>query len=219
MTDAGVTPIVELRFPVHGECLPVDHGWPLYGAVSHLNADIHNMEAIRVGPLEGCVYQGKKTLRVTRESFLPVRTPSDFTRHVYSLAGQSLQVRQHTVSLGVPRVRMLTPSSALHARIVIISNRPEWFPFEQELRRQLDALGVSADIQPGRRRVMRIKGFTNIGFAVGLHNLSDEDSLRLQARGIGGRRAMGAGFLRHGDLPKRALAKPEDSQPSHRLQS
>ena len=57
---------------------------------------------------------------------------------------------------------------------------------------------------------MRVKQFQNIGFAVGLSGLSDEDSLKLQALGLGGRRAFGGGFFVHGPLPEGALAQPQD---------
>ena len=204
-------PYIEVRFPVRGRALPLDHGWALYAAVSRLQPVVHEAAEIRLGPVEGCIYQGEAQLRVTERSFLPVRLPASRVREVYVLAGRSLEVLGHAVSLGVPRTRMLAAEASLHARPVVITNRTEWVTFEAEARRQLEALGVVAEIQPGRRRVMTVKGgYRNVGFAVGLNGLSEEAALKVQREGLGSRRSMGAGFFRAGPLPRSAEATLRD---------
>ena len=78
--------------------------------------------------------------------------------------------------------------------------------FEQEpefvdaLRRQIDQLelgqdSASVEVTLGRRRVMGIHGKKVVGFAVGLTGLLVDGSLRVQERGLGGRRHMGAGMF------------------------
>jgi CRISPR-associated protein Cas6 len=46
-----------------------------------------------------------------------------------------------------------------------------------------------------RRRIVTIHDKSVVGFSVAVHDLNDEDSLKLQASGIGGRRAMGCGIF------------------------
>jgi CRISPR-associated protein Cas6 len=46
-----------------------------------------------------------------------------------------------------------------------------------------------------KRRVLRIKGETHVGFAMVVAGLTAEESIRLQENGIGGRRLMGCGLF------------------------
>ena len=46
-----------------------------------------------------------------------------------------------------------------------------------------------------RRRVVRLKGRTIIGYALEVSGLSAGDSLKLQESGLGGRSRMGCGFF------------------------
>jgi CRISPR-associated protein Cas6 len=45
------------------------------------------------------------------------------------------------------------------------------------------------------RRILTVKDKKIVGFSLLAHGLSDEDSIKLQAHGIGGRRAMGCGIF------------------------
>ena len=58
---------------------------------------------------------------------------------------------------------------------------------------------------------MRVKGDAiNVGFALGLSDLTPEASLRLQQEGLGTRKHMGAGFFVPGPLPPNAHATLRD---------
>lgn len=50
-----------------------------------------------------------------------------------------------------------------------------------------------------RRRVLRVKSQTHVGYAMVIHSLTAEESIRLQEEGLGGRRLMGCGNF----LPER----------------
>jgi CRISPR-associated protein Cas6 len=58
------------------------------------------------------------------------------------------------------------------------------------------------ELDPYARRVVRIRGKAITGYGVYVSGLNDEDSLKLQAMGIGGRRRMGCGlFVPVGEMP------------------
>jgi CRISPR-associated endonuclease/helicase Cas3 len=102
----------------------------------------------------------------------------------------------------VPNARPLEPAAALYARCVTIKKFTEAEPFLDAARRQLDALGITGTLELPldeqgrfRRRIITIAGKHVVGFSLAAHNLNDEDSLLLQAAGLGGRRAMGAGHF------------------------
>jgi len=57
------------------------------------------------------------------------------------------------------------------------------------------ALGIRGKLGLGRRRVMRIKDKTIVGFQVVVAELTAEESITLQEHGLGGRRRMGCGIF------------------------
>jgi CRISPR-associated protein Cas6 len=56
-------------------------------------------------------------------------------------------------------------------------------------RRQLDAEGNPC------RKVIKIKTYSVVGFSLVVTDLSDEDSLKLQIFGLGGKHHMGCGIF------------------------
>jgi CRISPR-associated protein Cas6 len=71
-----------------------------------------------------------------------------------------------------------------------------------ELERQLAALGAAGQVVLEQRRQLQVKGQRLIGFKVRVDGLSQDQSLAVQAAGLGGKRAMGCGIF----VPKRAEA-------------
>ena len=45
------------------------------------------------------------------------------------------------------------------------------------------------------RKAIKIKTFSVVGFSLEVADLSDEDSIKLQALGLGGKHRIGSGFL------------------------
>lgn len=203
-------PFLDLHFPVRGGPLEPDHGWALFSAICRIRPLLHDRLDIKAGPIQGCAFDGQR-LRLQDGAFLPIRLPADATREVYPLAGKTLDIRGSKLTLGIPTTKVIQACESLHARLVIFTNRLEWLAFEEELRRQLALLDATPTIQPGRRRAMRVKGDAiNVGFALGLSDLSPEASLRLQHEGLGTRKHMGAGFFIPGPLPPHAHATLRD---------
>ena len=194
--------IVELQFAVQGHAIALDHGYPLYAAlVAHI-PELHG-ETLgwQVLPVRG------RQLAPGRMGLLPsscvgLRCPAATIPAALGLAGKTLRIGEDLVTLGVPVIRPLAPAVDLLSRFVTIKGFEDTEPFREALIRQLLALageGDGAVAEIGERRVMRVATHTIVGFAVALRGLSDEASLLVQARGLGGRRRMGAGvFFREG---------------------
>ena len=180
------------------------------------------------------------SLRSGRRSELRLRIPADHYRDVLPLAGKRLDIAGHQIRLGLPVARPLEPAPSLYARVVTIKKFTEPEPFLEAVKRKLDSFGVKGRVelpldiaQPAslrsdvnskletknsklnavpryRRRIVTIHGKSVVGFSVAVHDLSDEDSLLLQAgavkvvspddgsikwQSIFSRRAMGCGFF------------------------
>jgi CRISPR-associated protein Cas6 len=196
-----VLPYVELSFGVIGETLPADHGYGLYSAIAHLCPQVHEQKGLSILTIAG-IPDRKGKIFLTERSHLRIRLPYDCMPMVYHLAGKQLTIGSHSIRLGIPQIFMLRSGSRLRARIVTIKNHQEPESFLGAARLQLDALGVVGEAivpldvegKPARRTI-KIKTYSVVGFGLEVSNLSEEDSIKLQISGLGGKHRMGCGVF------------------------
>jgi CRISPR-associated protein Cas6 len=192
---------IDLCFPVIGETLPADHGYGLYSALTHWNESIHALEGLSIQTITGIPdKQGK--IYLTERSQFRMRLPHEKIPLVYSLAGKALTIGKHTIRLGIPQIYLLQPSANLKARIVVIKGYQEPESFLEAALRQLEKLDIQGTVvipinQEGEaeRKTIKIKQFTVVGFKLGIFDLSEEDSIKLQIYGLGGKHRMGCGIF------------------------
>ncbi len=212
---------VELSFPIVGHTLPEDNGYALFSAVSraigtHVPPDVA-ISAV-AGPRAGC---GK--IELTKTSTLRIRTPTQRIAELLCLAGTELEIDGHKIRLAVPRVHALTLAASLYSRLVSIKGFTEPGPFLKAVGRQMALHGIKGRasipmIQSGpragspRRRVLRIKEVTIVGFALLVEELVAEDSAKLLIHGLGGRRHMGCGIFGP-VVRRRGAASPDANLP------
>ena len=90
---------------------------------------------------------------------------------------------------------------SLYSRIVTFRNSLDVGKFLETANRDLAEKEISASLEIPKeersrhRRIITIKGKKIVGFSLIAHGLSDEDSLKLQSEGLGGRRSMGCGIF------------------------
>lgn len=185
---------IELRFPVVGKALPSDHGYAMYSAISRLIPEAHQADWLAVETVPGTA-RGDGGIHINERARLRMRMSQDRLPLMLKLAGKRLEVDGYPVRLGVPQTFLLNPSPALYARCVTIKKFMEPEPFLDAVRRKLDELEVKAQPEIGPRRAFRVGSHTIVGFGLTLRELTDEDSVLVQERGIGGRRHMGCGFF------------------------
>lgn len=190
--------VVDVAFPLRGGPLPLDHGFVLFSALARVCPAIHAEDGWGVHPVFGVRDGSRLDLEV--RSRIKVRLPVSMISEVMGLAGATIEVAGQPVSLGFPQVFPLIPAGHLRARLVTIRGFEQEPEFVDALRRQIDQLelgqdSASVEVTLGRRRVMGIHGKKVVGFAVGLTGLLVDGSLRVQERGLGGRRHMGAGMF------------------------
>ena len=216
-------PMLDLAFPiVEGRVTTIDHGHALYGAVK---AAAPHLAEMRIGimPLRGQPIEGGLLLLRPRER-LRVRLPAGAIPLALPLAGRDLRVGSQLLRLGVPSIDALVPQANLYARTVVVvkgqggakpatatapaqrANRPAT---EAETIAAIQAIaGTGASVRSLRRRTIRIHDVQIPGFEIVVEGLADAASLRLQAEGVGGRRAFGCGIFVHAGLKKPAIAAP-----------
>lgn len=144
-------PYVDLAFRLTGSKVPVDHGYTLYSAISRLLPEIHEAKNIGVHPIRG-TYSGNGELILRDSSPLVIRLESERIGEFLKLAGKRLDIDTHILRVGVPEVRLLRPRASLYSRLVTIKGFMESGAFLDAAKRQLEKIGVKAEMQVGERR-------------------------------------------------------------------
>ncbi|CAM4488831.1 type I-MYXAN CRISPR-associated protein Cas6/Cmx6 [Myxococcus xanthus] len=184
---------VDLLFPVQGGPVPLDHAYLLFSALSRHLPALHERSDMGVFSLRGVsntrelLYLGRGTMRL--------RCPIEAVATLLPLVSAPLEIAGRRLSLGAPSLHALEPVPSLFARLVTFKHAMDEAAFVAAASRALEALGVQATLKVGRRRIVRITGKKVVGFALELHGLSAEHSLRVQEQGMGGRRHMGCGLF------------------------
>jgi CRISPR-associated protein Cas6 len=197
------TVFVELSFGITGDTLPAYHGYGLYSAIAHSCPVVHEKDGVSILTITGeRDRQGK--IYLSKGSQLRIRLPyeADVIAQVLPLAGQALRIGAHSIQLSIPQIFPLQPFDKLRSRIVTIKKFQEPEPFLEAVKRQMDALEIQGNAfvpldEAGLplRKAIKIKKFSVVGFSVVVTDLSDEDSLKLQAHGLGGKHRMGCGVF------------------------
>jgi CRISPR-associated protein Cas6 len=197
-----ISSCINVSFSLSGKQLPADHGYLLYSAISRSTSSLHGIDWLAIELISGLPSGCGLIALSERGATLRLRIPADHYRDVLPLAGKRLDIGGHQIRLGLPVARPLEPGPSLYARVVTIKKFTEPEPFIEAVNRQLDSLGVKGRIELPhddqgryRRRIVTIHGKSVVGFSVAVHDLNDDDSVKLQSFGVGGRRVMGCGIF------------------------
>lgn len=206
-----MNPILDILFRVIGTEVPSDHGYALYGALSRIleteeDRWMHGNPHIGLHTVRGTPLGNGRRL-IGPNARLGLRLPSDLLPRSLKLAGKSLDLDGCKLRIGVSETRALIPAATLHCRIATTKNGNDSARFDAEIARQLAALGIRGKVcrvpegseeNDGRdpsRRIFRVKSKRIVGYSVLATELTAEESILLQERGLGGRRRMGCGVF------------------------
>lgn len=189
--------IIDIRWPICLPChIPIQHEYQLLGALSHFIPRLHHDAGVAIHSIRGIASE-PGMLELKRSSALTIRCEPNLIPSLLSLSGKSLSLGRFSIRLGVPQLFALRGVHKLASNFVTIKGFMEPDAFLGAARRQLSSLSVSdsAHVDVGDRKVRHIKGNVIIGFQVTVSGLNDQESLAIQAAGIGGRRRLGAGIF------------------------
>lgn len=212
---------LEIQFALRGKTLPADHGYALYSAVKQLiqqseesmDSDFSDCKSVnlpadvRLSSISG-ISDRDGMIYLYRGSRLRLRCPADQVQLWYRLLqNQILDIRGHLIRLVQPRLTLPKPSDMLKARLVTfkleaIDHAEVPYYFLESCKKGLERLEICAqasiDSTPEgdlARRTLKVKNKFILGYGVVVEGLSDEDSLKLQWYGLGGRRHFGCGWF------------------------
>lgn len=197
-------PFIDVLFKVRGKEIPADHAYHLYSSLSKIVPDIHKDGSIGIHNING-ILEGERKIKITGKSFLKLRLNSDKLSRVLPLAGKKIKVADNDLYIGVPSTRSLVPAARLYSRLVTIKGFTESEAFLEAVKKQFQKLNINGkpylvkvkgeEETKYLRRTINIHGKEIVGFAVRVEELTAEESIILQEKGIGGRRHFGCGIF------------------------
>jgi CRISPR-associated protein Cas6 len=185
---------VELRFPLMGAVLPCDHGQAMFRAISRLIPEAASASWLLVKDVRG-IRRSSIAIPDILPARLQMRLPQSRVSRMLELVHRRLQVGSYRVRLGTPEISLLYPCSSLYAKCVVINGGATPGAFLDALAWRLDEMGIACEIELGQRWRFRAGRRSAVGFALTLHDLSEEDSVGLQEQGLGSQRHFGCGFF------------------------
>ena len=203
-------PVVDAVFNISGRVLPVDHAYALSQAIQRVlpwfadeeSAGLHIIHGAESG--NGWVRPGdpRALLYLSRRTKLTLRIPKGRIAGASALLNQTLDVDGHALRVDKIALRPLSRITTLFSRYVGIASGDDEAGFLKAAADELDTLGI-------RRRKMLCGLTTPIATptrtlqacSLMLADLSVEESVLLQQRGLGPHRKLGCGiFLPHKDI-------------------
>jgi CRISPR-associated protein Cas6 len=206
---------LEVQFSLRGQTLPADHGYALYSAIkkicqqqlgnlldeNNFKADVLLSSIPGIPNKDGIIYLNKN-------SRFRLRCPAEQASQWYRLLqNQVLDIRGHLIRLIQPRLTLPKTSEVLKARLVTFrleqwNSQEASFHFLQSCQKALEKMEIKAQpfIDSNSEgdlalRAIKIREKNVLGYGVVIEGLNDEDSLKLQAYGLGGRKHFGCGWF------------------------
>ena len=210
---------LEIQFALRGKTLPADHGYSLYSALKNIVSENSSKIILEDSTIEDFppevilstipgIPDRKGLIYLNRSSRLRLRCPSAQAQSWYRLfQNQVLDLRGHLIRLIQPRLCLLEPSAVLKSRLVTfklekwdVHDAPGYFL--ESCKKSLESLEIEgkAFIDSNSDgdlalRSLKVKSKNVMGFGVVVEALNEQDSIKLQCYGLGGRKHFGCGWF------------------------
>jgi len=205
---------LEIQFALRGKTLPADHGYALYSAVKKLLQESEDESLPKNLPPEVrlCTVSGISDqcgmIYLNRGSRFRLRCPSEQMQTWYRLLqNQVFEIQGHLIRLIQPRITLPEANEILVSRLVTFkldaidrADLPRYFL--ESCQKGLERLKIrgqafipsdaNGDLA---RRTIQVKDKKIVGYGLVVEGLSQEDSLKLQWHGLGGRQHFGCGWF------------------------
>lgn len=187
--------MVDVAYALRGGTIPADHGWHLFRLLAERldwleaepDAGVHPIRGSRA--VAGEIYLGARAR-------LMLRLPRGRAEQAFALSGARFDLG-HAVEVGSAHLRPLFAHGTLYSPFVATGSSDE-SAFQRQVSAQLQRSGIGCKVICGRMRRALAQGAEIVGFSLMLHDLSPEDSLTMQATGLGSGRKLGCGiFIPH----------------------
>jgi CRISPR-associated protein Cas6 len=197
MRGDALPEMVDVVFDIAApDCLPAGYEWALFKAIAALAPWIERSPCSGILPVRGA-RSADGGLFLARRAKLVVRMPRDRVCAASVLEGATLDLGIAAPRLGQGTFRRFRAAPTLFSPRVAMGESEER-AFAARVSAELERLEIARPFLCGRRVEVAFDGEAHTAFSVAVHGLSETQSLRLQAAGLGHGRAVGCGiFLPH----------------------
>ncbi|MDD3529698.1 MAG: type I-MYXAN CRISPR-associated protein Cas6/Cmx6 [Gallionellaceae bacterium] len=184
----------DVQFDLVGSEIPADHGYSLYAALADRLPWLAGTAGAGIHPIHGAPTGRNDNLVINRRVKLVLRVPVERLDDVHRLVGTHIDSGAGELAIGAAKDRQLLPFAHLYSPLVVFDSDDE-VEFLAAARAELEKMAVQCGMIPGKRRKMRLPGGEVWGYSLMLHDVGQEQSLRVQEQGLGHHRAYGCGLF------------------------
>jgi len=195
--------IIDLSFKINGIKIPIDHSYLLFSSLSEICKDIHGNTEIGIHKING--EKNGEYIFLNNFSKLTIRCPERLALNITSkISNKMIWIRKFPIKIrSIEQPIPLLPCKKLVSDIVTLRKKedPQRFIdqvsniFEEKMHLSQNARVAIPNDEDGIYRRFKVKNLFVIGFPLVAYDLSEEDSLKLQSIGVGGRRRFGCGLF------------------------
>ncbi len=202
MADA-VPDMIDVTFALSGRSLPANHAFALWREVARILPWLEAEQGAGIIPLRAAEH-GDDVLFLPRRARLALRVPGSLAAKAQELAGKTLDVGGHALTVGAAKTRALQPFSTLHAPLV--ASAASEGVFLETAAAELRQRGINGRLICGKHLAWEESEGGIAGYSLVVHELKPQESLLLQCTGLGGARHLGCGIF----VPYKAIADLDD---------
>lgn len=202
--------VVDVAYAIRCKTLPVEHAYALWRAVGEVMPWIAEEEGAGVHPVH-VADSGNGWMRpdrpddllyLSRRTRLVVRVPRHRIEDAQRLLGRTLDVAGHAMHVESSTLRALSTHPAIFARYVVCDGTVDEKAFLAQALAGLHALGIRPKkMLCGIEKTIATPEASLTTRSLMLADLSAEESVRLQQKGLGRMRHLGCGlFIPHKDI-------------------
>jgi CRISPR-associated protein Cas6 len=187
------TGLIDALFPLRASQLRRDHTLALAQALDGIWPWLQSESGAGVHPLK-LVSGTDDTALLSARARLVVRLPRQRLAALAGMAATTLDIQGHTLGLSAPHGRELVPHSTVYAYRVAAQSADE-VAFMAEINAELARLGIMGQRVCGKHQLLALGERALDTFSLMLHDLTPEQSLRVQELGLGPHRLWGCGLF------------------------
>ena len=202
--------VVDLVFSISCKALPVDHAYLLSQAVQKVlpwladeeGAGVHTIHVAETG--NGWIRPSDSSaiLHPSRRTKLRVRVPKHRVNEGKGLTGSSLDLEDYSIEVKEVMVKSLSDHPTVFSRYIVTEGFKDEAAVLEEMIRQLKALSIKPKkMLCGTETIITTPDKQIKTRSLMLADLSVDESVQLQMKGLGSHRWLGCGlFIPHKDI-------------------
>lgn len=202
--------VVDLRFAIAAESIPIDHALALASALRHQFPELMEIKGLAIHPIhvagsqngwERPTLESRQPLLLSKRTKLVIRTPKIAVETLSErLTGATLPLPTGPLRLGSAHSALLSSATTLFTRQLVV-DEPSWTELEflNQTSRVLQSMGIRMrKAICGKSQLIEGQNGFLATRSLMLADLDARESLLLQERGLGSHPLLGCGiFIPH----------------------